>query len=231
MVATCETSEQRRSTVQAVKRMRRIELGLEQVLDGLAGRVFRGPLHPKELVGRIERAADMASKETEIGVKTANVYRVGLNPVDLKGDVAPLQIELSAALERSALERGWRLDGPARVMIVTSPNVPAGTAKCTYDSIPGPRPAWGTLVGALTIPITVNRAVVGRSADADVVVEDDTVSRRHALLWTESGSAHVRDLRSTNGTRVDGEPAASTVIEPGSLISFGNVSFRFEAAV
>ena len=131
MVATCETSEQRRSTVQAVKRMRRIELGLEQVLDGLAGRVFRGPLHPKELIGRIERAADMASQETELGPRTANVYRVGLNPADLSEDTEALQAELAAALERSALERGWRLDGPAKVMIVANPSVPAGTARTT----------------------------------------------------------------------------------------------------
>ena len=229
MVATCETSEQRRSTVQAVKRMRRIELGLEQVLDGLAGRVFRGPLHPKELIGRIERAADMASQETELGPRTANVYRVGLNPADLSEDTEALQAELAAALERSALERGWRLDGLAKVMIVANPSVPAGTARCTSDSIAGPRPPWGSLVGEHTIPIAVNRAVVGRSSEADVVIEDDTVSRRHALLWTESGSPHVRDLGSTNGTRVDGDPVTTATITAGAVLSFGSVSFRFES--
>ena len=57
------------------------------------------------------------------------------------------------------------------------------------------------LVGALT--------VVGRGDEADIVVDDPGVSRRHAEIRVTSDGPHlvatVRDLGSTNGTFVDGE--------------------------
>ncbi len=78
--------------------------------------------------------------------------------------------------------------------------------------------------------VRINRAVVGRSAEADVVLGDETVSRRHALLWTEWGSAYVLDLGSTNGTFLDGELLGESprMIGRGSVLTFGATSFRFE---
>ncbi|HYA08162.1 MAG TPA: DUF3662 and FHA domain-containing protein, partial [Gaiellaceae bacterium] len=48
------------------------------------------------------------------------------------------------------------------------------------------------------------RAVIGRSRDADVQVDDPNVSRRHAEIVQEGSSYWVVDLGSTNGTEVDG---------------------------
>ncbi len=210
--------------------MRRIELSLERALDGLAGRVFKGPLHIEELINRIERAADMASSEAEYGPTTANRYRVSVNPEDVTDELSALGGALSAALESSAMERGWRLDGPSFVILRTDPTVVSGTVRCSSERVTGPRPAWCMLVGERMIPVTVNRAVVGRAADADVVFSNDTVSRHHALLWTENGSAHIRDLGSSNGTRVDGELVSTSPIGPGAVLAFGEAIFRYETA-
>jgi DNA-binding NtrC family response regulator len=50
---------------------------------------------------------------------------------------------------------------------------------------------------------------VGRSAEADVVVDDSRVSRLHARLTNRGGTLVVEDLESRNGTRVNGHPVTS----------------------
>ena len=46
--------------------------------------------------------------------------------------------------------------------------------------------------------------VIGRVKGVDVVVPDDSVSRRHCSIWVGDGhTAIIRDLGSTNGTLVD----------------------------
>jgi pSer/pThr/pTyr-binding forkhead associated (FHA) protein len=69
--------------------------------------------------------------------------------------------------------------------------------------------------------------VIGRDASCDVVVNDEYASPRHCQLFTDrSGQAWVRDLGSTNGTRVvhDGQtfPARPTaVLRPGDVLIVG----------
>jgi hypothetical protein len=53
----------------------------------------------------------------------------------------------------------------------------------------------------LTSPVTV----LGRGTEADVIVDDAGVSRRHAEIHIDAGRVRVIDLGSTNGTFVDGE--------------------------
>jgi putative methionine-R-sulfoxide reductase with GAF domain len=71
---------------------------------------------------------------------------------------------------------------------------------------------------------------VGRDPDCLVLVDDDRVSRRHALLRAEGAGWRLADLRSKNGTQVDGTTvrAAGQPLHETSWISFGGVLARFE---
>jgi hypothetical protein len=73
--------------------------------------------------------------------------------------------------------------------------------------------------------------VVGRDPDCTVVLDDDRVSRRHAVLAAREGVWSIADPGSKNGTLVDGLPvqndAASKLAEK-SWISFGGLVARFE---
>ena len=52
--------------------------------------------------------------------------------------------------------------------------------------------------------------VLGRGWDADLFLDDESVSRKHAeFTVTQDGQYFVRDLNSTNGTKVNGEPIAT----------------------
>ena len=68
---------------------------------------------------------------------------------------------------------------------------------------------------------------VGRDGNvADVVIEDLSASRVHAVISFEAGEWHVVDKRSANGTRLDGERVERGVLRDGQELRFGAQSFR-----
>jgi pSer/pThr/pTyr-binding forkhead associated (FHA) protein len=70
--------------------------------------------------------------------------------------------------------------------------------------------------------------VVGRDPECDVVLEDDRISRRHALLACNGSGWSVTDLGSKNGLMIDGAPASRGELAAQSWISFGGLAARFE---
>ena len=72
------------------------------------------------------------------------------------------------------------------------------------------------------------QVVVGRDPECDVVLEDDRISRRHALLACNGSGWSIADLGSKNGMLVDGVPVAKGDLAAQSWISFGGLAARFE---
>jgi FHA domain-containing protein len=77
-------------------------------------------------------------------------------------------------------------------------------------------------------------AVIGRSRECDVVIEDENASRRHAEVRPSGGSWIVRDLGSTNGVKVNGRRVdrggAGQSLKPGDRIELGLTTLTFEQA-
>lgn len=73
------------------------------------------------------------------------------------------------------------------------------------------------------------RAVVlGRSRDCDIVLDDRSVSRRHAELVRHGDGFLLRDLDSTNGSAVNGKRIREAAVQPGDDITVGTVALTFE---
>jgi GAF domain-containing protein/FHA domain-containing protein len=70
--------------------------------------------------------------------------------------------------------------------------------------------------------------VVGRDPECDVVLDDDRVSRRHAILVSDGAGWSITDLASKNGTLIDGLPVESGLLTGRSWLSFGGLIVRFE---
>jgi class 3 adenylate cyclase/HAMP domain-containing protein len=71
-------------------------------------------------------------------------------------------------------------------------------------------------------PITL-----GRGSDADIQLDDHEISRCHAQLHWDGSTYLLEDLRSSNGTFVNGELVQTTALRPGDVIRVGNVSLEF----
>jgi hypothetical protein len=69
--------------------------------------------------------------------------------------------------------------------------------------------------------LTGDQVAVGRIPDNDIVLDDVTVSRRHAVLVNESGKWMVRDLRSLNGTYLNHVRVDEAVINHGDELQVG----------
>lgn len=71
-------------------------------------------------------------------------------------------------------------------------------------------------------------AIVGRTADAQIVVPGETVSRRHASVRSDGNGFVIENLSSTNVTQMNGAAiSAPTPVKNGDRVSFGNTIAEF----
>lgn len=72
------------------------------------------------------------------------------------------------------------------------------------------------------------RLLIGRSPQSGLRLDSRYVSRHHAALVVTPESVVVVDLRSTNGTLVNGQVTASQQLEHGDLLAIGNFRLRYD---
>jgi adenylate cyclase len=73
--------------------------------------------------------------------------------------------------------------------------------------------------------------IAGRAASCDLVVDDVSVSRRHAKFLVTSDSCTITDLSSRNGTYVNGDLVTHTDLADGDRIVLGRVPLNVEYSV
>src|SRR5262245_30737855 len=71
-------------------------------------------------------------------------------------------------------------------------------------------------------PITI-----GRDQSNTVVIDSAFVSKAHAVIRYVAGQYQVEDLKSANGTRVNGQPIAMSVLVPNDVLEVGDQRFVF----
>lgn len=74
---------------------------------------------------------------------------------------------------------------------------------------------------------------MGRSSKNDIQIKDSTVSRKQVKLFTIGKKVFVEDLKSTNGTLINGEiipPGESFELREGDTITLGKTVFRLSDA-
>ena len=76
---------------------------------------------------------------------------------------------------------------------------------------------------------TQNVYRIGRTMDSDLpLMQDPTVSERHARIRVQNGKLTLEDRGSGSGTFVQGEPIGITAIEPSDLVRIGTTEFVFQ---
>jgi biotin carboxyl carrier protein len=93
--------------------------------------------------------------------------------------------------------------------VLKSPTVPVGAA-------------YALKLGA--------HAMAGRSPEMDIFLDDTFVSSKHALFEVTAAGLQLEDLRSTNGTQVNGSDTEGAVLlRPGDRVEVGDTVFHVEA--
>lgn len=156
--------------------------------------------------------------------------------VSLSGEPAEAHVvdaaaaDLAGLVDAAADEHGWRFEGPVQVGFAFL-DAADGPARAEAVVAPGDLPAWAELsqvAGSDTVTVHHRRAVVGRSSNADVSLDANTVSRRHALVIRQAGTHWLADLGSANGTYLNGAPVGSPVeIVAGDVLGFADVAYSF----
>ncbi len=77
------------------------------------------------------------------------------------------------------------------------------------------------------LPLANDLVRLGRSPANDIVLDDASVSRRHALLARRGEATFVLDDRSLNGVRVNGERVSEARLRDGDALVLGNVAVRY----
>ncbi|MFH8347250.1 FtsK/SpoIIIE domain-containing protein [Streptomyces sp. NPDC018045] len=139
---------------------------------------------------------------------------------------------------------GERLD-PQRAAVGEPPLIDGAVLSL---GVPGPAPAHGLPHGTPRLRVVTGPDAggvhllhggqggairVGRSAEADVPLDDPDVSRLHCAVTVEpDGSVLVADLHSTNGTAVGGAEVGERPVPlpPGALLRIGESALRLQAA-
>ncbi len=102
----------------------------------------------------------------------------------------------------------------------------AGTAMWTLRVLKSPTipvgAAYALKLGA--------HALAGRSPEMDIFLDDTFVSSKHALFEVTADGLQMEDLRSTNGTQVNGSDTDGAVLlRPGDRVDVGDTVFQVEA--
>lgn len=90
--------------------------------------------------------------------------------------------------------------------------------------------AWHRTDGTIVDFPLEGRALVGREVGARVLIDEPLVSRTHAEIVRRGGSYVLRDLNSTNSTRVNGEVVAERELRDGDEVRFGRARCLFRYA-
>lgn len=236
--------------------MDRFERGVERVVSGAFAKAFKSEVKPVEIASAIQRDMDdRAAAFSQGRTVVPNVFEVELGESDYErveewGSDALAQEIISSAADY-AREQGYSIVGPlsvefaaegeletGRFRVRSSTKRAAGSAAAgaaeaagagapAQPHRPAPEPLPVIDIDGSRYALSSEVTVLGRGAEADIVVDDTGVSRRHLELRRTPRGVILKDLGSTNGTFVEGNRITAATLVNGNTVTLGRTRFMF----
>jgi hypothetical protein len=214
--------------------LQQFEDRLERLVEGTLAKPFRSNLQPVEIGRRLTREMDLHRRVGVRGLIAPNSFSVTLAKADVdrfSNFLDALVRELAEAAREHARNEQYTFVGPIDVQILEGPRLRSGRFSVDAEVIEGPdglAPAELVLPGGGRVSIESEAVVIGRMPECAVVLSDPNVSRRHAEVVRVNETFVVRDLGSTNGTKLNGVPIREQYLTTGDNITVGSTTLVFE---
>ena len=210
----------------------KFEKGLERVVTGAFTKTFKSELQPVEIASAIRSEMDSkASILSRERILAPNTFTVHLGKADFERMASlgePLISELTDLATRHALKQGFQFGAALAIRLVEDSSLTLG--QITVESASHKLEVEWTPaldVAGKRYLLNKSRTTVGRDESSDIAIDDSGMSRKHFELLWDGKSAGIRDLGSTNGTRVNGQAVAEGPIAADTIIQAGRSEFVF----
>ena len=208
------------------------EKGLERAVNGAFAKTFKSGLQPIEITSALRRELDTkAAVLARDRVLVPNTFRVLLAPNDYERMTAigpSLIDELTSLVQRHAAAQHYSFAGGISITLERTDRQTEGTVDIDSGNAQGVV-EWTPVVdvNGKRHPITRSRTVIGRGHDADITVDDTSISRKHVEILWDGTRAQVNDLGSTNGSLLNGQKVSKALLPPDSVIDIGRTHIVF----
>lgn len=219
----------------------RFEKSVERALSSTFSKAFKPDLKPVDIASAIRRDMDEKTAALSRGrTVVPNTYTVELGPTEydqIQGWGADaLADEMVAAAEDHAKDQGYVFVGPVEVSFVET-DEPTGSFRVKSSSRRGAVAPATTGAASRRHPIldidgqryllTGPVTVIGRGSEADIIVDDTGVSRRHLEIRVTPDGVIASDMGSTNGTFVEGHRVPAATLVDGNTLTIGRTRIMF----
>jgi pSer/pThr/pTyr-binding forkhead associated (FHA) protein len=82
--------------------------------------------------------------------------------------------------------------------------------------------------GGMPLDILKDLVLIGRKEDCDLQLDHKSISKQHCVIVKADGMLLLRDLGSTNGTRVNGQRVRRAALLPNDRINIASLAYRVE---
>ncbi len=220
----------------------RFEQGVERVVNGAFQKAFRAEVKPVELASALRREVDQrAAVVGHDRTVVPNEFTIELSDADHEQVVSwgeeTLADELAANVTEHAARQRYAFVGAVGVTFEVVDDLETGRFRVTSQTVRGAvAPATTTTPSArhplldidgqrylLTGPVTI----IGRGSEADIIVDDPGISRRHLEIRVTQDGVIASDLGSTNGLFVEGHQVPAATLLDGNTLTIGRTRIMF----
>jgi hypothetical protein len=220
----------------------RFEKGVERAVNGAFAKASRSEVKPVDLASALRRELDDKAAVLARGrAVVPNEFVIELSTPDfdrlLDWGAEAMGEELQEGVAQHAASQRYAFVGPVSVTFEEDPDLEVGIFRVRSETVRGAVAPAGPASATSRHPIvdidgqryllTGPVTVIGRGSDADIIVEDTGVSRRHVEIRLTPEGPIATDLGSTNGTFVEGHRITNALLVDGNTLTVGRTQVVF----